>query len=59
MATVLAKELLGILGLFYSNNKSAKKKKENKQPAKLQHFFKLGDAVPTPIPIILGTDGPQ
>ena len=35
MVTVLAKELLGILGPFYSNNKSAKKAEENKQPIKL------------------------
>ena len=30
MATVLAKGLLGMLGPFYSNNKSTKKKEENK-----------------------------
>ena len=30
MAIVLAKELLGILGPFYSNNKSTKKKEINK-----------------------------
>ena len=35
MVTVLAKELLGILGLFYSNNKSTKKEKESKQFIKL------------------------
>ena len=35
IVTVPAKELLGILGPFYSNNKSAKKEEENKQLAKL------------------------
>ena len=35
MVIVLAKGLLGMLGLFYSNNKSAKKEEENKQLAKL------------------------
>ena len=35
MATVLVKELLGMLGLFYSNNKSTKKKEESKQFTKL------------------------
>ena len=30
MVTVLAKGLLGISGPFYSDNKSVKKKKENK-----------------------------
>ena len=58
MATVPAKGLLGILGPFYNNNKSTKKEEENKQPTKPQHSFKLGDAVPTLIPIILGTDDP-
>ena len=58
MATVLVKELLEILGLFYSNNKNTKKKEESKQPIKLQCSPKLGDAVPTLISIILGTDNP-
>ena len=53
---VLAKGLLGILGLFYSNNESTKKEKENKQFTKLQHSSKLGDVVLTLIFIILGTD---
>ena len=35
IVTVPAKGLLGILGPFYNNNKSTKKKKENKQLAKL------------------------
>ena len=35
MAIVLVKELLGILGLFYSNNKSTKKEKKSKQFIKL------------------------
>ena len=58
MATVLVKGLPGILGPFYSNNKSTKKEEESKQPTKLQRSSKLGDAVPTPIPIILGTNDP-
>ena len=35
IATVPAKGLLGMLGLFYNNSKSAKKGKESKQPVKL------------------------
>ena len=35
MAIILAKELLGMLGLFYSNNKSTKKEEKSKQPIKL------------------------
>jgi len=31
MATVLAKGLLGMLGLFYNNGKGAKKGEESKQ----------------------------
>ena len=58
MAIVPVKELLGMLGPFYSNNKSAKKEEENKQFIKLQHSPKLGNAVPTLIPIILGTNNP-
>ena len=58
IVTVLVKGLLGILGPFYSNNKSAKKEKENKQFTKLQYFSELGDAVLTLIPIILGTNNP-
>ena len=58
IATVLAKELLGILGPFYSNNKSTKKEEEKKQLIKPQYSPKLRDAVPTLIPIILGTNNP-
>ena len=56
IVTVLAKGLLGMLGLFYSNNKSIKKKKENKQFTKPQYFSELGDMVLTLISIILGTN---
>ena len=56
IVTVLVKELLGILGPFYSNNKSTKKKEESKQFIKPQCFLKLGDAVPTLVFIILGTN---
>ena len=35
IATVPVKGLLGILNPFYSDNKSTKKEKENKQPTKL------------------------
>ena len=55
---VLAKGLLGMLGLFYNNSKSAKKGKESKQPVKPQSSSKLGDAMLTPIPTILRTDDP-
>ena len=58
MVIVLAKELLGILGLFYSNNKSTKKKEKSKQPTKPQRSFKLRNTVPTLISIIIGTNDP-
>ena len=35
IATVLVKGLLGMLGLFYSDNKNTKKEEESKQPAEL------------------------
>ena len=35
IAIVLAKGLLGILGLFYNNRKGARKGEESKQPIKL------------------------
>jgi len=35
IATVLAKGLPGMLGLFYNNSKGAKKGEESKQPVKL------------------------
>ena len=56
---ILVKELLGMLGPFYSNNKSTKKEEKSKQLTKLQYFFKLRDAVLTLIFIILKTDNPQ
>ena len=59
MAIVSVKGLSGMLGLFYNNSKGAKKGEESKQPIKPQNSFKLGDAMLTPIPIILGTDNPQ
>ena len=37
MATVLAKGLLGMLGLFYNNSKGARKGEESKQPIKPQN----------------------
>jgi len=58
MATVLAKELLGILGLLYNNSKGARKGEESKQPVKLQSSPKLGHAILTLTPIILGTNNP-
>ena len=58
MATVLAKGLLGILGPFYRDSKSAKKGEESKQFIKPQSSSELGDVIPTPIPIILGTNNP-
>jgi len=56
MATAPAKGLLGILGPFYNNSKGARRGKESKQPVKPQVSPKLGDAIPTPTPITLGTD---
>ena len=38
MATIPVKGLLGILGLFYNNNKGAKKREKNKQPVKPQCY---------------------
>jgi len=56
MAIVLVKGLLGILGPFYNNSKDAKRGEESKQPIKPRVSPKLGDAIPTPTPITLGTD---
>jgi len=58
MAIILAKGLLGMLGLFYNNSKGAKKGEESKQPIKPQSSPKLGHAILTLTPIILGTDDP-
>ena len=55
---VLVKGLLGMLNPFYSDNKSTKKEKKNKQFIKLQCSFKLGNTILTLIFIILGTDNP-
>jgi len=53
---VLVKGLLGILGLFYNNNKGIKKGGESKQPVKLQSSFKLRHIILTLTPVILGAD---
>jgi len=58
MAIVPAKGLPGILGLFYNNSKGVKKGEESKQPVKLQSSPKLGDAILTLTPIILGANNP-
>ena len=58
MATVLAKGLLGILGLFYNNSEGTRKGEESKQPIKLRISFKLGHMILTLTPIILGTNNP-
>jgi len=58
MATVLAKGLLGMLGPFYNNSKGAKKGEESKQFVKPRSSPKLGHAIPTLTPIILGTNNP-
>ena len=59
MAIVLVKRLLGILGLFYNNNKGTKKGEESKQPVEPRSSPKLWHAIPTPTPIILGINNPQ
>jgi len=59
MATVPLKGLLGMLGLFYNNNKGARKGEESKQPIKPQSSLKLGDIILALTPITLGTDNPQ
>jgi len=56
MATVLVKGLLGILGPFYDNSKGARRGEESKQPIKPRVSPKLGDAILTLTPAILGTD---
>jgi len=56
IATVLAKGLLGMLGLFYNNSKGARRGEESKQPIKPQVSPKLGDAILTLTPITLGTN---
>jgi len=56
IAIVPVKGLLGILGLFYNNNKGAKKEEESKQLIKLWNSFKLKYIILTLTPIILGTN---
>ena len=51
---VPVKGLLGILGLFYNNNKGIKKGEESKQPVELRNFFKLGHTILTLTLVILG-----
>ena len=58
MATVLVKGLLGMLGPFYNNSKGARKGEEGKQPIKPRSSPKLGHAILTLTPAILGTDNP-
>jgi len=58
MATVLVKGLSGILGPFYNNSKGTRKGEESKQPIKPQSSLKLGHAILTLTPIILGINNP-
>jgi len=58
MATVLAKELLGMLGPFYNNSKGARKGEESKQLIKPRSSPKLGHVILTLTPATLGTDNP-
>ena len=58
MVIVLVKGLLGMLGLFYNNSKGARKGEESKQPIKPRSSPKLGHAILTPTPAILGTNNP-
>jgi len=53
---VLVKGLSGILGPFYNNSKGARRGEESKQPVKPRVSPKLGDAILTLTPIMLGTD---
>ena len=56
MATAPAKGLSGILGPFYNNSKGARRGEKSKQPIKPRVSPKLGDIIPTPTSITLGTD---
>jgi len=58
IVTVPAKGLLGMLGLFYNDGKGAKKGEESKQPIEPQSSPKLGDAILTLTPTILGANNP-
>ena len=58
IATVLAKGLLGMLGLFYNNNESAKKEEESRQSVKPRSSPKLRHVILTLTPIILEIDNP-
>ena len=58
MAIVLVKGLPGILGPFYNNSKGARKGEESKQPIKPRSSPKLGYAILTLTPAILGTNNP-
>lgn len=59
MATVLAKGLPGMLGLFYGDSEGARKGEESKQPVEPRSSSEPGDMIPTPIPAMSGTDDPQ
>jgi len=56
MATVLVKGLLGMLGPFYDDGEGIKKGEESKQPVELQSSPKLGDAILTLTPVMLGAN---
>ena len=55
---VPVKGLLEMLGLFYNNNKGARRGEESKQPIKPRSSSNLGDAIPTLTPVTLGTNNP-
>ena len=56
IATVPAKGLLGMLGLFYNNSKGTKKGEESKQLIKLRNSLELGHVILTLTPAILRTN---
>jgi hypothetical protein len=58
MTIVLVKGLLGMLGPFYNNGEGARKGEKGKQPIKPRSSPKLGHAILTLTPIMLGTDNP-
>jgi len=58
MATVPAKGLLGMLGLFYNNSKGTRKREESKQPVKPRSSPEQGHAILTLTPVTLGTNNP-
>jgi len=56
IAIAPVKGLSGMLGPFYNNSKGTRRGEESKQPIKPRVSPKLGDAILTPTPIMLGTD---